>query len=33
MDEEQEFDIEKEVAYWRDVAIRDMQFAGRLIEY
>src|SRR5262245_14421971 len=33
MNGEQEFDVEKEVAYWRDVAIRDLEFASRLIEY
>jgi HEPN domain-containing protein len=33
MSEESEFDVEKEIVYWRDVSIRDLQFAGRLIEY
>lgn len=32
MSEELEFDLEKEVADWRDGAIRDLGFAGRLIE-
>ncbi|GAB4504828.1 MAG: HEPN domain-containing protein [Anaerolineales bacterium] len=27
------FDVEKEVAYWRDLAFKDLQFAGRLIAY
>jgi HEPN domain-containing protein len=26
------FDVEKEVAYWRDGAVKDLQFAQRLIE-
>jgi HEPN domain-containing protein len=33
MSEEQEFDTEKEVAYWKDRAVKDLQFAGRLIGY
>jgi hypothetical protein len=33
MSAEQEFDVEREVAYWRDGADKDLQFAGRLISY
>ncbi len=33
MNEEADFDIEKEVVYWRDGSLRDLQFAGRLIGY
>ena len=32
MSEELEFDLEKEVNDWRDGAVRDLRFAGRLIE-
>ncbi len=32
MSSEPEFDVEKEIAYWRDLARRDLQFASRLIE-
>lgn len=33
MNSKPEFDIEHEVAYWREAANRDLQFAGRLIAY
>jgi hypothetical protein len=33
MSEEQEFDLENEIAYWRNEAVRELQFAGRLIGY
>ena len=33
MSKELEFDIEKEITYWCDRAVRDLQFAGRLIEH
>lgn len=33
MSEASDFDVEKEVAYWRDGAFRDLRFAGRLIGY
>jgi HEPN domain-containing protein len=29
---EVEFDVEKEIAYWRNLALKDLQFASRLIE-
>ncbi len=32
MSNEPGFDVEKEIAYWRDLARRDLQFASRLIE-
>ena len=31
MSSKPEFDVEKEIAYWRDLAFKDLQFAGRLI--
>ncbi|MEW5938701.1 MAG: HEPN domain-containing protein [Chloroflexota bacterium] len=32
MSDAPEFDVEKEIAYWRDLARKDIQFAGRLID-
>jgi hypothetical protein len=32
MMEEPDFDVEKEIAYWRNLAFMDLQFASRLIE-
>ena len=31
MSDAPEFDVEKEIAYWSDGALRDLQFANRLI--
>jgi len=33
MSGEPEFDVEKEVAYWQNLALKDLQFAGRLIAW
>ena len=33
MSKKPEFDVEQEIAYWRDLAVRDLRFAGRLIAY
>jgi HEPN domain-containing protein len=32
MSKQPEFDVEKEIAYWRDLARKDFQFTSRLIE-
>ena len=32
MSAEPEFDVEKEIAYWRDLARKDLQFTSRLID-
>lgn len=33
MNEEQDLDFENEITYWRNEAVRELQFAGRLIGY
>lgn len=33
MSNEPGLDVEKEIAYWRDLAFKDLQFAGRLLAY